>query len=119
MDDNKLFVASLFFALTGIAILFFVSKDLSPTEISITKLSENDFGKLVLVKGTVKSVYSGGKFVSFSVCTSTCIKCVVFESKSRVSKGDFVSVEGAVANFEGEMEIVVDSIEVLRRGDNA
>ncbi|MFH1056866.1 MAG: OB-fold nucleic acid binding domain-containing protein [Candidatus Micrarchaeota archaeon] len=116
MDDKTLLVTSLFFALTGIIVLFLLSKNLQPIEVSLDSLSGEDVGKFVLVKGTVRSFYSGEKLNSFDLCYGSCVKIVDFERKQRVSNGFFVSIEGRVSEFEGSLEVVADSVEVLNSG---
>ncbi len=114
MEENKLFLLSLFLSFAGISLLFLLSKNVSPSEIGVAEISDEDMGKTVLVKGKAVSFYSRGSFASFLLCSSKCIKVVSFNSERVVSAGAFVSVEGRVSEFGGKMEILADSIEVLK-----
>lgn len=116
LDENRLFLASLFLAFAGIGALFFLSQSLSPAQVEVSQLSGEDVGKFVSAKGSVRSIYNGAGFTSFSLCTSNCIKAVVFNRNAgaSVKQGNFVLVEGRVSEFKGVLQITVESVEVLK-----
>ncbi|MEM4254730.1 MAG: hypothetical protein QXR53_00175 [Candidatus Norongarragalinales archaeon] len=112
--EERIFFLSLFLSFAGIAVLFALSQSASAREAEVSQLSSEDFGRTVLLKGKAVSVSSNGETVFFRLCASACVKVVVFRSRSAVSEGAFVSVEGRVSEFEGRIEIIADSVEVLK-----
>ena len=96
--------------------MFFLSQSLSPAQVEVSQLSGEDVGKFVSAKGSVRSIYNGAGFTSFSLCTSNCIKAVVFNRNAgaSVKQGNFVLVEGRVSEFKGVLQITVESVEVLK-----
>ena len=113
MEDSQILVFSLFFFFLGLASLFFLSNSSKPLEKNPGDISEEDAGKHMLVKGSVSKFFYGPSFNSFKLCSANCISVVDFEKRFKVKNGDFVSAEGTVKEFEGDLELIALSVEVL------
>jgi len=113
LEDSQLLAFCLFFAVLGVMALFFLSLSLKPVEKSLNGLSGEDVGKIVLVKGMVSSVFQGSSFNSFDLCYSNCVKIMDFKKAFSVRQGWRVAVEGSVKEYNGELEIIAGSVEVL------
>jgi hypothetical protein len=79
-------------------------------------LSGEDVGKLVLVKGSVSDLFEGNSFNSFRLCAGVCVKIIDFKKMPGVKQGRWVAVEGTVKEYNGDLEVDADSIEVLSNG---
>ena len=112
MNDETLFLLSLFFSALGILALFYLAKAFEPVALSPGEVSGEFVGKTVLVKGTVESAASGRTFKTFSLCRTKCVKVIDFGNREPPERGSFVSVEGTVKEYRGEIEVVAEIIEV-------
>ena len=114
MKDETLFLLSLFFSALGILALFFLSKNSEAMAVKPDEISGELVGKIVRVAGTVEGVNAARSFHSFDLCLFKCVKVVDFYRKAPPpERGAFVSVEGLVKEYRGELEVIADSIEVL------
>lgn len=97
-------------AIVGLGMLHFTSEQVKPKEPALSQIDSSWAGEPVLVEGEVSSKYfSGGTlFVDLGDQNLTAVQ---FDTKDRFTEGDEVAVEGTVRIYQGEVEIVADSIE--------
>ena len=120
MDDVTLTKVSLVAALVGIGGLLAVSQLLQPDMLRIADISSSDAGKIVTVEGRLSGLAERNGNYFLTVDDGSQIKAVIFESgarripeAARLSKNDKVSVTGQVALYKGELEIIVQALNVL------
>lgn len=116
LSEEKLLALSLFLSLAGILLLYTLSSGMKPLEKELGLLSGEDSGKLVLVKGSVRSYRTTGTLASFSLCGSSCVNVVDF-SRNRMQSlhaGDFIAVAGKVGEFNGKLQVTAESIELIK-----
>ncbi|HIH20561.1 TPA: hypothetical protein HA244_04810 [Candidatus Micrarchaeota archaeon] len=113
MSDDLLFLLSLFFSALGIIALLYYSTALEPRELKPSMLSAEDVGKKILVSGTVGSFQKGKSANTFTICDSTCVSAVDFSQKQALERGSFISAVGTVKEYRGELEVEVQSLEII------
>lgn len=118
MHDRHIAKLSLVMAIVGILGLFSVNLLFVPTFLAIREIDESRIGQIVSVDADIKriSVSEGHIFMTLSDETSE-IKAVMWQSAARgteaynLTTGDAVLVTGQIANYRGELEIIVSKIE--------
>ncbi|MCX6767805.1 MAG: OB-fold nucleic acid binding domain-containing protein [Candidatus Micrarchaeota archaeon] len=117
MDDNRLAVACVFLALAGIALLVIAVREAKPLAVEISDLDAGGAGKLVEVSGFVSSVSESGGNFFIKICSTGCVKAVVFKKLaeemrqysidlSLLKNGQVITVTGTVAEYAGGIEVV-------------
>ncbi|MAG78686.1 hypothetical protein CL616_04965 [archaeon] len=113
MEEKTLLRIALITSFLGIFSLFFLCEFM---EMDLTKISEIDellLDKKVKVEGEVSNVKETSSMLLFDIKDeSGKIKVVVFSDK-KIDLDEFVSVEGKVMEYEGEMEISAEKIEYV------
>ncbi|NYZ74990.1 hypothetical protein H0O03_01880 [Candidatus Micrarchaeota archaeon] len=116
MENKAAALFCLVAAFAGIAALALAAKSLEPVPTKISDLSEENAGSRVLVSGTITSASWKNGNLFLSVCDSACVKVIVFSSlaqqmrqhsldPAKLSGGKFISVEGTLEEYMGELEI--------------
>jgi len=109
-----LFKISLSCSLVGIFIVLLLAETLDASIIEIKDINQRLLERNVKIVGTINSVYEGNDILIMDVEDDTGkIKVVVFEKgEFNLSKGDAVEVKGKVVEYEGELEINANSVEI-------
>lgn len=108
MDNNKLLTIAIILALSGIILLFFLSKiiEIKPTDIK--KIDETYIGKTVKIEGVVSKVNSVGNITLFYVDKSE-LPLVIY-SKIDIEKKN-ISAIGKVEEYKDDLQIIIDKLE--------
>jgi len=116
MNDSDLLKLSVAVAVIGLLGLFWYGTA-SSTAYSVSELDQL-MGQKVKISGTVSSAFTskaGNTFFMVSDGTGQA-KVAVFQSSgidvSQLKNGAAVEVEGKVAEYEGELEIIASSIKI-------
>lgn len=97
-------------AVVGLGMLHITSETVKPKEPALSEIDSSWAGEPVLVEGEVSSKYfSGGNL--FLDLGRRNLTAVQFDTEDRFEEGDEVAVEGTVRIYQGEVEIIADSIE--------
>lgn len=114
MKKMKLKHYSLIFSIAGILVLYFLLKVSQPSVIGIYEISKYE-GKQVTIEGIViehhQTKYSSQIIKIENNNDSTT---VFIEGKIEIEFGDKIQVTGEVQKYEGEWEIVVNSINMVK-----
>ncbi|MBY6294012.1 hypothetical protein GLU60_01330 [Nanohaloarchaea archaeon H01] len=88
------------------------SQNILPDKIAIDKIDSSMSGSMVRAEGEISSKgFSGGNLFLTLKDGNSSIKVVKFNAEDRFSEGVNVVVEGEVAIYRGEMEIIASEIE--------
>ena len=114
LTEKHLALASLFLAISGFALLFFINNAIEPQEISIGDIGKEHTGEMVSVLGRVDWVLEKDGFIIFTLNDGAKIKAIRFsptkEESNAAKVNSFVRVTGKVQIYEGEVEIVAFGI---------
>ena len=114
ISDHTLRKISLLMCIFGVVLLFFVSQVIEPKNISISDIDETMIGNNVIVEGVVNSISNKNNIAFLTVSDSkNKIKVVMFNTNIDASIGDTICVKGKIDKYEGELEIIANSIEIL------
>lgn len=121
MKKMKLKHYSLIFSVVGILVLYFLLKTSQSTMINIYEIPKYE-GKQVTIEGTVLEHHLT-KYDSqiIKIENDNATTTVFIEGKIELEFGDKIQVTGEIQNYEGEWEIVVSSInmvKIIKKWDN-
>jgi RecG-like helicase len=105
---------SLIFSVVGILVLYFLLRTSQSTMISINEISKYE-GKQVTIEGTVLEHHLtkyGSQIIEIENDNATTT--VFIEGKIEIEFGDKIQVTGEIQKYEGEWEIVVNSINMVK-----
>jgi len=105
---------SLIFSVVGILVLYFLLKTSEPAVISILEMPKYE-GKKVTIQGIVIEHHLtkyGSQIIKIE--NSNTSTTVFIEGKIEVEFGDKIQVTGEIQKYEGEWEIVVDSLNLIK-----
>lgn len=110
----NLFKVSLSCSLIGIFLILIMADALDLSLIKIKDIDDRMFERNVKIVGIVNSVYANNNILIINVEDDTGkMKVVVFEKgEFNLSKGSIVEIKGRVIEYNGELEINANSIEV-------
>ena len=109
-----LFKISLSCSLVGIFIVLLLAETLDASIIEIKDINQRLLERNVKIVGTINSVYEGSDMLIINVEDGSGeIKVVLFNKGDfSLSKGDNIEIDGKVTEYEGELEINANSVEV-------
>ena len=114
MDDNQLIKISFICALMGMALLFVLAGKLDLKSSNISEIKNGMVEKNINIKGYVNNINNKGAIQLINVEDNTGnIEAVVY-GKSKLGKGDLVEIFGRVSKYDGNLQINVDSIKVIK-----
>ena len=114
MDDSRLLKLSMAAAIIGLLGLFWYGTT-SSTAYSVSELDQL-MGQKVTISGTARSVHTSSAGNTFFMVSdgSGQVQAVIFKNSdldtTGLKNGASVKIEGKVAEYQGDLEIVVDSI---------
>ena len=114
MEKMKLKHYSLIFSVIGILVLYFLLKTSQSTMISINEIPKYE-GKQVTIEGTVQEHHLtkyGSQIIKIE--NDNVTTTVFIEGKIELEFGDKIQVTGEIQKYEGEWEIVVNSINMVK-----
>jgi len=109
MEDKVLLNISLIITFAGIITLLILSYYDRIPEKNFNEITSSDAGSSVKVQGTVRQVYMHNNSMSLKL-EQTCLMDVMIFDKGNYSVGDNLTVQGAVQEYNGRMEMVADKI---------
>lgn len=114
INEKNLLYTSIAVSIIGLAILFFYAEEINlvPTG----SIDEIMIEEEVSVYGEVSSVsqYDTVTFIEINNQVTEITKVILFQDKDlTLEEGNIIEVSGTVEEYEGELEIIANSIEVI------
>ena len=115
MDDRILLRTALITAVIGIAGLFLVSENTEINASGIAKLDQTNIGSDVSITGEITRIIDGESYMMITVeDNGKDIAVMVFKDGIlELDKGSTVIIEGELKEYEGELELVANSVRVI------
>lgn len=116
MKEKTLLKLALICSLSGIIVLFFISERISIKEIDISKINEEETGKIVKLVGRIESVNDANKTIFLEIGQEKVEKVAVIlfkDSDLALAKGDYVEITGSIEDYEGEREIIASRVRII------
>ena len=115
MDEADLLKLSFCVSIIGIILLLVIDNFYALPELTIGEITLDEVGKEVVVKARVSKVSVRAENVFLEIDDGTsAITAVVFNTKEEIKRGQLLEVEGKVARYKGEPELVVTKLKMLR-----
>ena len=112
LDERRLVRYSFALSLIGIGLLFVVVRSMEAPFVPLANITTSMVGQVVRASGQVKAwdAAPGAAFLRISA-GGTTRRIVLFEKDAQsFEKGDAVAVEGTVAFYKGELEIIAKRV---------
>lgn len=122
IGENRMLVAAVLCAITGLAALLFVASYVSaPISVSLSELQASE-GKDIVVKGYVSYIaYDKGRAVVY-LHQIKAAKAVYFDverlRKLNLTEGSLVEVTGEVRSYKGKPELIISDIRSYSRSES-
>jgi DNA/RNA endonuclease YhcR with UshA esterase domain len=116
MKEKSLLKVAFGGSIVGVVILFIFSQNVSVEEKAISKITSEDVGKKVKIKGFVENVFDSERATILEIVQAEDIKVVLFKKGNEtigIKKGNFVEVIGKVSEHEGGAEVVGQRVRVI------
>lgn len=111
MSESTIRKICFFSSIIGIVVLYIFTLFLEPYQLSIASIMDTDIGKMISVKGTVKSVYFSEKTLFFELHDNgRKIDVVSFDNKLNTTENSSITVIGRLSMYKGNAEIIVEKI---------
>jgi hypothetical protein len=111
MDEKYLLKIALLTAFGGLSALFLIMYLADIPEKNIGDIQLSDAGKNIKIIGIVKSVrYSPDNSTTFVKLSQECTVDVVSFDKVVIAQDAHITVEGRISEYNGQIEIIADSI---------
>ncbi len=108
--EDLLVKAALVVMFIGLAVLFFLTKSISPVTGAV---EDTETGNDVLVNGRVSNILTHKKLRVLTIVQPKPVDVVLFEDPQvQIEKGQIVRVEGRVSEFNGKNQILAYKIDV-------
>ena len=114
MEDKTILKLAAICSMLGLLLLIYASERVEIKPVSISSLNPGMVDKNIKIEGTVtlsslsKDVY----FLTIKDDTAS-IKVVAFNPNIKINKGQKVEVEGKLAVYKGELEIIAKTIRTI------
>lgn len=110
MRDKGLVGGATFCAVVGLAILCILAHGIKPEEMEIASVREP--GAYVACEGIVGSLQHSGDHLFVELFDGAAVIVPFFNFTGDISVGDFLSVEGMVSEYKGQLEIIPEHYRV-------
>ncbi|MFH1455867.1 MAG: OB-fold nucleic acid binding domain-containing protein [archaeon] len=112
MNDKTLLKLAIICSIIGIFGLFVLSETTGAKIINISEINLSFIDKTIQVKGVITEVKLSQELTILEVEDETGkIKALAFEHL-QVSKGSKVNIEGTIQEYENEIEIIIEKLNV-------
>jgi len=110
MEDKILLNIALFTAIIGIIALILLSYYDKIPEKNFNEITSGDVSSYVKVNGIVQQVYMHNNSMSIKLAQQCTMYVSIFDTNQNISVNDSVTIQGTVQEYNGQMEILADSI---------
>lgn len=109
MKEKNLILFSIFIAISGIILLFIISKQIQINNTTIQKINNEQIVGTVKFNGIVKKISSSDKFTKITLSNQNEIEAVAFDNLS-LSVNDKVKVTG---KYNEDKTLIIDTIRLI------
>ena len=116
MKEKTLLRIALICSVIGLILLFFISENISVSEVDLSKIDERDIGEDVKIIGEVLRVTDIGKVMFLEVGQEKVesVPILLFkDSDISLKKGDYVEIIGEIDDYKGEREIIATRVRII------
>ncbi|MBD3204509.1 hypothetical protein GF327_09540 [Candidatus Woesearchaeota archaeon] len=113
MNENLLLKISLFFSVTGIVLIFIISRSIEINDTTIRKITQGEAEQEILLTGKVSEIHSSDKVTILKIQKTETIDVVMFEPDLNFQKGSKVKIKGSVDEQNDKYTIIADKIEII------
>jgi len=112
MEEKTLLKLATFFALIGIISLAYLSNNMELEFNQISEIDQSQIDKTVKIKGTLTNLISTEEVKILDIKDKTgSIKTIIFqEEELQISTNDLLEISGKVTQYQGQLEIIADTI---------
>lgn len=117
MKEKNLLKIALICSLIGILILFITSQSISVQEKTISRITIEDAGNKVKIKGSVEKVIDTEKVTIINVMQPQDLDVVLFKETNEtfdIQKDDFIEVIGKIEEYQGKLEVIGQRVRIIR-----
>ena len=115
ITDKKLAQISLLISVAGIIALFFLTQTIEPLHISISEIDESTESQKIVTQGNIQYITTkNGNTLIILEDNNYTINIISFKKQYQMQRNTKILVTGTVQTYKGEMEIIADSIHVIR-----
>lgn len=125
MNEKQMIAACLILAILGIATLYFLAETMQPKKMRISEITLQNTGEYVEVYGIVRSASKTNGNTFIKTCEGqACISIVVFKKTAEkmsnpnpylIEKNDRITARGTIEEYKGELELVVNEVDGIKR----
>ena len=117
MKEKTLLKAALIITLVGLAVLYLISGSIEIEETNMEKITLQNKGDFVKIKGTVSNKVDAGKITILDITQPHEITVILIKRDNKtiqINHGNEVEIIGKVDEYNGKMEIIADKVRVIR-----
>ncbi|MBU0614994.1 MAG: hypothetical protein KJ601_02780 [Nanoarchaeota archaeon] len=111
MKEKTLKKLAFSIAFIGIIVLYLISSNIDYTITSIDKITKENVGEKVKVRGMVSQVY-GDNTTIIKIEQPSTLDVVVFD-KIDIKEGDYIEVIGDVEEYNDGVEVIAKRVRVI------
>ncbi len=112
MKEDTLKRIALIFGVLGVILLYLISSDLSVDEISIERITKDNIGERVKIKGSVSNLYGTNTTTFIEISQPASLTVVIFDNIS-IEQGDYIEVIGEIEEYNEDIEIIGKRVRVI------
>ncbi len=114
MEEKSLLRLALICSLLGIIALFFISESMEINEKNIDEINKDNIGEDIKIKGIVSKSTDKGKILLLDIVQPETITVVLFKDTDfNISTGTKVEITGEIDEFNGQLEIIGNEVNIL------
>ena len=117
VKEKNLLKVALICSLIGILILFITSQNISVQEKTISKITFEDAGNKVKIKGSVEKIINTEKVTIINVVQPQDLDVILFKEANEtldIQKDDFIEVIGKIEEYQGKLEVLGQRVRIIR-----
>lgn len=116
MKEKTLLKTALIIALMGLAVLYLISGSIEIKEKNIDKITLQNKGEFVKMKGIVSNKVDAGKVTILDITQPQRITVILIKNDNKtmqINSGNEVEIIGKVDEYEGKLEIIADKVRII------
>lgn len=120
ISDAQLMRVSLIISVIGIIALFLIVQFIEPAKVRVSEIDDSMNGQIIATEGMIKEMTKMGGNFFITLYDEKDIAVVMFKIQAekndfvyQMKNGDWIRVEGKVAIYRGDLEIIAENIKKL------
>ena len=118
MQEKTLLKIALIMSLLGLLSMYLISDNIEIKEKNIEKITLDNKDEFVKLRGIVNKVIDTEKVTIMEITQPQQITVVLFKNENKtmpIQEGNEVEIIGKVYEYEGKLEIIADSLSIVRK----